>query len=193
MSAVSDKSQCDQTDRISLYALRALPASEVRMVEAHISGCPDCRQELESLRPIIDSLVLWPTDVLRTSDTVWERLARRVAAETGMEPMLPAPRQWSEPAWEEVAPGISCKLLATDIENDRVSMLVRLAPGVDYPPHTHAGIEELYLLHGDLEINGRKLHPGDYNRSERGTADQRVWSESGCTCVLITSAGDVLS
>ena len=57
-----------------------------------------------------------------------------------------APRRLAEPEWEEAAPGISCKLLATDTEKHRVSMLVRLAPGAEYPPHRHAGVEELYLL-----------------------------------------------
>jgi len=95
--------------------------------------------------------------------------------------------------WEDVAPGISCKLLATDAKRDRVSMLVRLAPDTAYPPHSHAGVEELFLLDGELWIEDRKLHPGDYNRAEPGTADKRVWSETGCTCVLITSPSDVIS
>jgi anti-sigma factor ChrR (cupin superfamily) len=133
-----------------------------------------------------------PTDVLRPSSSLQERLARRVAADTGEAPVLPATSQWSEPDWEEVAPGISCKVLATDTEEDRVSMLVRLAPRADYPPHTHAGVEELHLLDGELWIDDRKLYPGDYNRAEPGTGDQRVWSETGCTCVLITSTRDVL-
>jgi anti-sigma factor ChrR (cupin superfamily) len=92
-----------------------------------------------------------------------------------------------------VAPGISCKLLARDTERDIVSMLVRLVPGGEYPPHTHAGIEELHLLDGELWIDERKLYPGDYNRAEPGTGDKRVWSETGCTCVLITSTRDKLS
>jgi anti-sigma factor ChrR (cupin superfamily) len=71
-------------------------------------------------------------------------------------------------------------------------MLVRLAPGVDYPPHTHAGYEELHLLEGELWINDRKLRPGDYSSAEPGTDDRRVWSETGCMCVLVTSTGDVL-
>jgi quercetin dioxygenase-like cupin family protein len=140
----------------------------------------------------LDSLVFWTIDVLRPSESLWGRLANRIAAETGREPVLPATQIWSEPEWEEVAPGITCKLLATDTEQQRVSMLVRLAPGVDYPPHTHGGVEELHLLHGELWINGRKLFPGDYNRAEAGTADNRVWSETGCTCVLITSTRDVI-
>jgi anti-sigma factor ChrR (cupin superfamily) len=71
-------------------------------------------------------------------------------------------------------------------------MLVRLAPRADYPPHTHAGVEELHLLGGELWIEDRKLCHGDYHRAEPGTADNRVWSETGCTCVLITSTRDAL-
>jgi anti-sigma factor ChrR (cupin superfamily) len=91
-----------------------------------------------------------------------------------------------------VAPGISCNLLATDAEKDRVSMLVRLAPGAAYPPHRHSGVEELYLLDGKLMIDDKTLYPGDYNRAEPGTGDQHVWSDTGCTCVLLTSTRDVL-
>ena len=134
----------------------------------------------------------WLSGLLRPSAPLQARLARRIAAETGAEPVLPLTPQWQEPDWEEVAPGIFCKLLATDEARDRVSMLVRLAPGVAYPPHTHAGVEELHLLDGELWIDERKLYPGDYNRGEPGAGDKRVWSETGCTCVLITSTRDVL-
>ncbi len=187
-----DKNHCDQAELVCAYAMRALPSGGVPQVEAHISSCSQCRRELETLRPILDAFVFWPTDVLRPAASLQERLARRISTETGGEPVLPGTRQWSEPEWEEVAPGISCKLLATDTEKHRVSMLVRLAPGADYPPHTHAGVEELHLLDGELWIDDRKLHPGDYNRAEPGTGDKRVWSETGCTCVLITSTRDVL-
>jgi len=71
-------------------------------------------------------------------------------------------------------------------------MLVRLAAGASYPAHMHAGIEELHLLDGELWIDDRKLVPGDYNHAAPGTGDDRVWSETGCTCVLITSFKDVL-
>jgi anti-sigma factor ChrR (cupin superfamily) len=147
---------------------------------------------METLRPIIDAFASWPTDVLRPSVPLWERLAQRIAAETGGEPVLPSPPRRAEPEWKEAAPGISCKLLATDTQTKRVSMLVRLAPGTEYPPHRHGGIEELHLLHGELMIGDRKLYPGDYNRAEAGTVDHRVWSETGCTCVLVTSYNDAL-
>ncbi len=184
--------RCERAELACAYALQALPASEVAAAEAHIASCPDCQRELESLRPVVDRFVSWPTDVLRPTTSLQARLALRIAEETGKQPVLPPARQWSEPEWEQVAPGIECKLLATDTERHRVSMLVRLAPGASYPAHTHAGVEELHLLDGELWIDERKLFPGDYNYGAPGAGDERVWSETGCTCVLVTSTKDVL-
>jgi anti-sigma factor ChrR (cupin superfamily) len=184
---------CAQTELVAVYVLRALPPNDVPAIQAHIAVCPSCEDELRRLAPIVESFDAWPTDVLRPSQSLWGRLAERIAAENGTSAPESSVEPRTEPEWENVAPGISCKLLSTDTENARVSMLVRLGPGVDYPPHTHAGLEELHLLDGELWINDRKLYPGDYNRAEPGTADQRVWSETGCTCVLITSTRDVIA
>jgi anti-sigma factor ChrR (cupin superfamily) len=184
--------RCEQSELVSAYALQALPASEVAAVEAHIAACPECRRELESLRPVVDRFAAWPADVLRPTTPLQARLAQRIAAETGQPPVPPPAPAWSEPEWENVAPGIECKLLAADTERHRVSMLVRLAPGASYPPHTHAGVEELHLLDGELWIDGRKLLPGDYNYGAPGSGDDSVWSETGCTCVLVTSTKDAL-
>ena len=188
----SHTNTCQQAELVCAYAVRALSPTESQALEAHLSSCWQCRREFALLRPVVDSFVSWPTDVLRPSASLQGRLAQRIAEETGGDPVLPVERQWSEQEWEEVAPGISCKLLATDTEKHVVSMLVRLAPGGEYPPHTHAGVEELHLLDGELWIDDRKLHAGDYNRAEPGTGDKRVWSETGCTCVLITSTQDIL-
>jgi RNA polymerase sigma-70 factor (ECF subfamily) len=182
----------EHSDRVLLYALQALPWNEVPAVEEQLSACPDCLRDLATLRPVIATLSAWPTDVLRPSALVWGRLEARIAAEVGGQSAASPPLSWTEPDWAEVAPGISVKLLATDTERERVSMLVRLGPGVDYPPHRHAGLEELHLLDGELMIDEKQLHPGDYNRAEAESVDNRVWSETGCTCVLVTSPGDLL-
>jgi anti-sigma factor ChrR (cupin superfamily) len=192
MKPSPDLNPCEQSEVTCAYAAQALAASEVAAVEAHIALCPDCQRELESLQPVVDRFVFWPTDVLRPTMSLQGRLALRIAEEMGKQPVLPPARQWCEPEWEPVAPGIECKLLATDPERHRVSMLVRLAPGASYPGHTHAGVEELHLLDGELWIDERKLVPGDYNYGAPATGDERVWSETGCTCVLVTSTKDVL-
>ena len=196
MSPSPTLNRCEKAELASAYALQVLPASEVAAAEAHIASCSDCRRELESLRPVVDRFVSWPTDVLRPTASLQARLALRIAGETGQRPVLPPElpgvRRWSEPDWERVAPGIECKLLATDTDRHRVSMLVRLEPGARYPAHAHAAVEDLHLLDGELWIDARKLFPGDHNYGAPGAGDDRVWSETGCTCVLITSTKDVL-
>ncbi|HEU0155061.1 MAG TPA: cupin domain-containing protein [Stellaceae bacterium] len=187
-----DRQRCAQSEATYAYALQALPPDEIAAAEAHIASCPDCRRELTSLRPVVDSFVAWPADVLRPPTSLQARLAQRIAEETGNLPVPPPAGHWPEPEWEEVAPGIACKLLATDAERHRVSMLVRLAPGASYPAHTHAGVEELHLLDGELWIDDRKLLAGDYNWGAPGAGDDRVWSETGCTCLLVTSTKDTL-
>jgi anti-sigma factor ChrR (cupin superfamily) len=192
MSGSANLNDCERADVTLAYALQLLSASEGVEAEAHIASCPDCQRDVQAMRAVVDQFVFWPTDLLRPTASLQARLALRLAEESGKEPVLPSTSQWSEPEWEQVAPGIECKLLATDSERQRVSMLVRLAPGASYPPHTHAGVEELHLLDGELWIDERKLFPGDYNYGPPGAGDEHVWSETGCTCVLITSTKDVL-
>jgi anti-sigma factor ChrR (cupin superfamily) len=180
----------EHLDLMFLYALQALPPGETAGAEAQITLCAECRQELETLRPIIGSFVSWPTDVLRPAAPLWDRLAQRIAKETGQQPFVPPSQVSRKPEWEQVAPSIAVKMLATNTKENRVTMLVRLAPGGEYPPHRHAGTEELYLLQGELMVDDKKLYPGDYLHAEAGSVDHRVWTETGCTCVLLTSTQD---
>ena len=191
-SSSHDQHDAAHAESLLLYALQSLGVSEARAVEARLATCSHCQQEADMLRSVVSSFVSWPTDVLRPSASLWDRLAERIAAETGGEPLLPPREPSAEAEWQEAAPGISCKLLSTDLDDRRVSMLVRLAPGTNYPPHRHAGVEELYLLHGELMVDDKKLFPGDYLRADVPSVDRHVWSETGCTCVLLTSIDDVL-
>ena len=182
----------EHLDLVFLFVLQALPLREMASVEAQISSCEDCRQEIETLRPIVRSFVGWSTDVLRPAESLWVRLAKRIANEGGTQPFVPPLDAPVKPEWEEAAPGIHVKILASNADNESVSMLVRLDPGADYPGHRHAGIEELHLLHGILRVDDRTLHPGDFIHSEVDSVDHRVWSETGCTCFLLTSTEDAL-
>ena len=193
MNADSEQHRCEQAALVPLYALRALPSAEACLLQTHLKDCPHCQRELESLRSVVEAFVSWPVDILRPSGSMWDQLQNRIGGETLGESAPPVSRWCQDPEWEDVAPGISCKLLATDTVRDRVSMLVRLAPGASYPPHRHTGVEELFLLYGELWIEDRRLYPGDYNRGEAGATDKHVWSETGCTCILITSPSDVIT
>jgi len=192
MNSKPSKHGQEHLDLIFQFALQSLSAREMASVEAQILSCDACRHELETLRPIVRSFVGWSTDVLRPAQSLWGRLAKRIATETGTESFVPSLEAPPKPEWEEAAPGIHVKILAKNTGKDSVSMLVRLDPGTDYPGHRHAGIEELHLLHGILKVDNRTLYPGDFIHAEAGSVDHRVWSETGCTCFLMTSTEDNL-
>ena len=192
MSSIPSTHSQEHLDLVFLFVLQSLSAREMASVEAQILSCEDCQREIETLRPIVRSFVGWSADVLRPAESLWGRLAKRIASEATTQPFVPPLEVSAKPEWEEVAPGIHVKILARNAEIDSVSMLVRLDPGTDYPAHRHAGIEELHLLHGILKVDERTLYPGDFIHAEAGSVDHRVWSETGCTCFLMTSTEDNL-
>ena len=186
-------------DQLALHALYERVRGPVSTLLLRILG--DQKAAEQSTLEVMDEV--WRQagdyDAEKSSVVAWIMNVTRATALGGHPAGAPAvvidtsrAARWSEPEWQDVAPGISVKLLATDSDRHRVSMLVRLVPGGEYPAHTHAGVEELHLLDGELWIDDRKLYPGDYNRAEPGTGDKRVWSETGCTCVLVTSTKDLL-
>src|SRR6185437_12832886 len=75
------------------------PESELAAIEAHIESCPDCRRELQGLRPLVKRFVSWPADLLSPAASLRERLAKRIAADSGTA-MKPPSRTWVEPEWE---------------------------------------------------------------------------------------------
>jgi quercetin dioxygenase-like cupin family protein len=193
MSSKPSTHSQEHLDLVYLFALRSLSPRERASVEAQILSCEDCQQEIQTLWPIVSSFVGWSADVLRPAESLWGRLATRIATESATQPYVPPPLEPpAKPEWEEAAPGIHVKILARNTEIDSVSMLVRLDPGIDYPAHRHAGTEELHLLHGILKVDERTLYPGDFIHNEAGSVDHRVWSETGCTCFLMTSTEDAL-
>src|SRR5882757_5116149 len=102
----------EHLDLVFLFVLQALPLREMASVEAQLSSCEECRQEIETLRPVVRSFVGWSTDVLRPAESLWGRLAQRIASETATRPFVPPLDTPGKPEWEEAAPGIHVKILA---------------------------------------------------------------------------------
>src|SRR5204863_8835409 len=96
----------EHLDLVFQFVLQTLPLREMASVEAQISSCEDCRQEIEMLRPVIQSFVGWSTDVLRPAESLWGRLAQRIAGETATPPFVTPFESRIKPEWEEAAPGI---------------------------------------------------------------------------------------
>jgi anti-sigma factor ChrR (cupin superfamily) len=97
----------------------------------------------------------------------------------------------SESAWEPTSvPGIQAKRLAVDVEHDRVTMLVRMAPGSAFPGHRHAGAEECYVLSGDLRFDEQVMRAGDYQLCPAGSSHSVQSTVEGCLLLLVSSRHD---
>ncbi|HEY6618189.1 MAG TPA: hypothetical protein VIY68_01470, partial [Steroidobacteraceae bacterium] len=53
---------CAQREVTCAYATQALSLDELAVAKAHIASCQDCQRELESLRPVVNRFICWPTD-----------------------------------------------------------------------------------------------------------------------------------
>jgi hypothetical protein len=49
--------------------------------------------------------------------------------------------------------------------------------GAHYPSHSHAEIEELFMLSGDLHVEGQLMRSGDYCRGDSGSVHGETFTE----------------
>jgi quercetin dioxygenase-like cupin family protein len=85
--------------------------------------------------------------------------------------------------------GLKVAILRTDKEKRELSCLIRCEPGSKYPLHRHAGSEEIFMLEGDLIIDGMVYGKGDYLFSPPESAHAPETKE-GCMFFARTSIDD---
>ena len=198
----------DDRDRAALYALGALEADAAPLYEAHLTICPPCRAQVAATRAGMEALgrAPHPTD---PPASLRERLLERIrsrGADAAAGP-IQSWKRWrpngpdetfvvvrgGEGGWESTAvPGVDVRRLFVDERNDRVTMLVRMAPGVEYPAHRHGGAEECYVLEGDLYGPDFAMTSGDYQRLEGGTVHGVQGTRGGCLLFIVSSMHDEL-
>ncbi len=93
-----------------------------------------------------------------------------------------------EGEWQTLPGGkIRLKTLSDIEQAGHAMILLEAAPGAVFFPHSHAGMEEIFLISGDLSTNGRVLGPGDYLRHAAGTQHHKATSQHGCRALLVTA------
>ncbi len=162
-----------------LYALDLLDLEERLWVEAQVLKCPDLAAELADYHTAVGSLAYSAPPVPMAMD-LKDRLFDRIAS-PAVDSIANAPPEipTAEPLSSEMVairsedlkwqphrtPGVEVALLFLDRVQRMRSLLVKAAAGVTYPLHRHQGIEEIYMLEGELIINDRVYLAGDYIRS----------------------------
>ncbi len=191
-------------DRAALHALGSLSREEASEYERHLAECEACRSEVRSLREVLDGLVhlapaVAPPPELKARLMASVRAEGRGHAQTwktwrpdaegrGLT-LIGAGEGGFEPAG---VAGVEVRRLHLDVESDRVTMLIRMAPGTSYPAHRHSGAEECYVLEGDLLVGEYRMRAGDYQRVEAGSIHGIQSTERGCLLFIVSSLHDEL-
>jgi anti-sigma factor ChrR (cupin superfamily) len=172
----------------ALYAAGALTEQERVIFETRLSaGDPEVVAAWRSYELVVTSLAdgLPP---ISPPAAVRDNLLRRTEGQAPLPAGLFIQRAADAP-WEETGiPGVRRRILVVERERRRQAVLLQMAAGATYPAHTHDGPEECFVLEGDLEVAGRVLGPGDYQRAEAGSHHGDQYSRGGCLALILATA-----
>jgi len=182
------------TDALWSLACGETEDAAARSLRAHAASCERCGRELSELEVVAGELVRLAPEA-EPPPSLRERLRGRLEAQARPPSTIQTWKDWREgsrpadlltiPAaaasgWEPTAiEGIQARRLHVDASADRVTMLVRMAPGTAYPGHRHGGDEECLVLEGDLQVGDRRMVAGDYQVAPAGSIHGTPSTENG--------------
>jgi predicted ChrR family anti-sigma factor len=191
----------------ALHALGALPPEEARAFEAHLAeGCAACAEDRAAFQRVVADLALASATGPAPPPALREKLIARIeeerwrkgtqvwkgwkeepekAASPGLHIVRSGEGDWQPTA----APGVTVKPLSVDAERRYVTMLIRMEPGSSYPRHRHSGVEECFVLEGELRVGDEVLRAGDFQRADERSVHAVQSTDRGCL-LLITSSQD---
>lgn len=181
-----------------LYALDLLETSDRQWVEEQVVECRDLATELADLQ-LATTALPYGAPPVPVAPSLKSRLFQRLELPAPQDnaPVTPPPKsspnfsiRSHELRWRPYrVPGVRVARLHIDTGRREVTALLQADPGVAYPIHQHAEVEEIYMLEGDLVVDGATYGAGDYLRSERGSIHAPS-TQHGCMFFVRTSLDD---
>jgi ChrR Cupin-like domain len=89
--------------------------------------------------------------------------------------------------WFEIGPGIKGRLLHVDRAQNRQHLLIRMAPGASYQPHSHDADEQTLVIEGDLSFGDLDLKVGDFHVATTSSSHPPGRTVKGCLVHVIMS------
>ncbi|MCC3443894.1 MAG: cupin domain-containing protein, partial [Microcoleus sp. PH2017_03_ELD_O_A] len=159
-----------------------------------LQASPELQSELAAFETAI-SAIAYTAPAVPVAPDLKNRLFQRLAE----LPMVTPPAENNPPSlivrsqnvkWRPYSvPGISIGKLYLDKKKREITCLMRLEPGVTFPLHRHADSEEVFVLEGDLTVEGEVCYQGDYIRSVPGSIHSPV-TEGGCLLLIKSSTNN---
>ena len=186
-------------NRAALYAMHALPMDEASEFEHHLSGCAACRGEVEELARVTTRMAaLGPSADppvglrARVRDLARGEPRESVGVERRSPPVPITVVTGDQAVWLQTPiEGVEMRVLHLDESSGRMTQLMRMAPGASFPRHRHTGLEECYVIQGDMRSGDMILRAGDYQRGERGSI-HGISTLEGCVMLVVGNAFDEL-
>ncbi|MCC7373109.1 MAG: cupin domain-containing protein [Verrucomicrobiales bacterium] len=192
---------CDELQQMTaLHALGALDGLDVERLRHRLSEDPSAAEELTrflDVAGVLTGLVkpVQPSasvrakvmDRIRKTPQVRDSAAAAVDVKAG-EPPVPEGLHFlraDQPWLPAPLPGSRFKLISSGEHQSYIMLMIELAPGAGYPEHDHFGVEDMYILTGDLLSEGRLLGPGDSLHAEPGSHHHELRSINGCTALMV--------
>jgi anti-sigma factor ChrR (cupin superfamily) len=179
------------------HALGALPPADAARLEAALANDRAARAELAGFRDAAAALAAavtapgQPPAGLRAK--ILDQAARTPRARaSGAAPATAGGFRFvlnDDPGWVPGrVPGMKVKPLSVSRDMGYQVLLAELAPGTGFPEHDHTSSEELFIVSGHLQTEGRLMGPGDFLHAEPGTHHHELVSPDGCVALLINRA-----
>ena len=186
----------------ALQALDTLDESESRALTEKLRASPEVQSERAALEAAVAAIAYTAPPVPVAPD-LKNRLFQRIAelpptpAESvNLKQIVTSPTENNTPSLivrsNDVkrksygVPGVWLRKLYIDKQKREITCLMRLEPGSTFPLHRHAGSEEVFVLEGDLIVEGEICHQGDYIRSVPGSTHSPL-TQGGCLLLMKTS------
>ena len=186
------------------YAAGNLSENMTLVIAAHLAMCPECRDKLSILDVIGGSeLDQAPVQEMTPNalDLVLGQLGEQV--ERPIQTVRPVahalnipqplhaylPETLSDVPWKSMAPGIKAYTLPGIQTRTGTVRLLKIAPGVTIPEHTHGGMELTLVLQGSFSDEIGRFTAGDIADLDEETQHQPIAdTDEDCICLIATDA-----
>ncbi len=198
MSGLSPDPQGIADERAALYVAGAMTPDERSEFESSLNQDAELRSAVASYDSVCEALIDQINPVTPTETVLQSLLSRIDDAEANAEQARSDAsglviHRADTADWEETdVPGVTQRVLNIDTKLKRMTVVMRLEPGVSVPAHAHDQDEECLMLEGDLDFGEYRLLAGDYLRMAAGTEHGIAHTRSGCVCLVITALPDAL-
>lgn len=147
------------------YCLATLSDPQRETYEQHLSICRSCRELVQRDAALLAQWALASVaEIPAAADEHFRERLQYLAPEKQTSGVLLQQKglliaRSEAMEWQPAGAGIWTKPLFVDPDRQYATSLVRMDKGIHYPAHRHEDVEELYLLAGDLLVEGHSMGP----------------------------------